>query len=260
MIALRILRLASDREVSMRHLSELISSDPAFASEVLTISNSLVYAPRFPVTSILQALAILGTHNLKGVCLTVGVRAYLGRSLNFLPMRAIWRHNLAVALIAQQLAVAGSSQDAAYTAGILHDVGRLVFAVLEPLEYSALLNDHIGSPRSMLDRERDLFGLDHCSAGARLMQEWQLPVELGPPVLDHHAVNPRLDCLKLPDLINLSCRMADAVGFPAFHGCEAAPYAELLDRLHPRERKLLPGSIDEMVFKVGVQINAVESL
>lgn len=63
----------------MRQLGDLISTDPSFSSEVLTIANSALYANRSPITSILQAIAILGTNKLKGVCLAVGVRAYLAR-------------------------------------------------------------------------------------------------------------------------------------------------------------------------------------
>jgi HD-like signal output (HDOD) protein len=78
MIAIRVLQLTNNENVQLHQLSELISSDAAFASEVLTIANSLVYAPRFPARTILQAIAVLGRNHLQGMCLTVGVRSYLG--------------------------------------------------------------------------------------------------------------------------------------------------------------------------------------
>ena len=65
-VALRVLQLANKENVPLQELSELISSDPAFASEVLTIANSLLYAPRFPASSVLQAIAVLGANNLQG--------------------------------------------------------------------------------------------------------------------------------------------------------------------------------------------------
>jgi HD-like signal output (HDOD) protein len=132
-IAIRVLQSANNENVPMRQLSDLISSDPAFSSEVLTIANSVLYAPCFPVTSILQAIAVLGTNNLKGLCLTVGVRAYLGKSLTHPSLRAIWRHNLACGLVAehQHLAASGlMDKDAAYTAGVMHDIGRLPLVVI----------------------------------------------------------------------------------------------------------------------------------
>ncbi|MEI9970332.1 MAG: HDOD domain-containing protein [Terracidiphilus sp.] len=79
----------------------MISSDPAFASEVLTVSNSLLYAPRYSSTTIEQAVAALGENTLKGMCVTVGVRAYLGNAMSYPAMRNMWRHNLACAMISE---------------------------------------------------------------------------------------------------------------------------------------------------------------
>ncbi len=103
-VALRILQLAHSENVSFPQLCDLISTDPAFASEVLTIANSILYAPRYPSTSILQAITVIGANTLQGMCLTVGVRAYLGKSMNRPAMRGLWRHNLACAIIAEKLA------------------------------------------------------------------------------------------------------------------------------------------------------------
>ena len=244
----------------MRQLSEVISSEPAFCSEVLTIANSLLYAPRYPVTSMLQAVAILGIHNLKGMCLTVGVRAYLGQALANPVMRSIWRHNLATALIARELAIAGMlDRDTAYTAGILHDLGRLAFAVLRPAEYILLLEQHAGTAESMLAQEKTLFGEDHCCAGAHLVREWKLPSEFEAVVLEHHSSR-QPDAWLLADLVRVSCKMADAVGFPAFQGCAVSPYTEILDELPKRERSLFAGSLNQLAFKIGTSINAMESL
>jgi HD-like signal output (HDOD) protein len=103
-VAVRVLQLACKENVQLHQFSDLISSDPAFASEVLTIANSLLYAPRYPANSILQAIAVLGANALQGVCITVGVRSYMGRSMTLPAMKALWRHNLACAIIAQRLA------------------------------------------------------------------------------------------------------------------------------------------------------------
>src|SRR5208283_5192893 len=94
-VAVKVLQLARDENVQLHQLCDLISSDPAFASEVLSVANSLLYAPRYPSTSILQAVAVLGANTLQGMCVTVGVRAYLGKAMSFPSMRKLWRHNLA---------------------------------------------------------------------------------------------------------------------------------------------------------------------
>jgi HD-like signal output (HDOD) protein len=251
--------MANNPDGSMRQLSDLISTDPAFSSEVLTIVNSPLYAIRSPINSVLQAIAVLGTNSLKGVCLTVGVRAYLGKSLQQESLRAIWRHSLACGLVAQELAVAGStSKDAAYTAGVMHDIGRLALAVIRPKEYSALIMTHSGSPSSMLKRERDLFGFDHCEAGKHLIADWKLPAEFQAIVSDHHSARQKDGPWRLPDLIKLSCRMADTVGFSTFPGCEVTPYADLLAEMPEREQGTFRVAVESLAFDVSSKINSLE--
>jgi HD-like signal output (HDOD) protein len=186
-VAIRVLQLANKENVQLQQMSNLISSDMAFASEVLTIANSLLYAPRFPASSIMQAIAVMGINNLQGMCLTVAARTYMGKALNIPAMQIIWRHNLACALIAEQLASAGfMDKDIAYTSGIMHDIGRLALATVRPKEYSALLQTHKGSGESILESERDLFGLDHCGIGHQLISDWKLPPDFEAVVFKHH--------------------------------------------------------------------------
>ena len=259
-IAVRILQLADQADVSMRQLSDLISADPAFSGEVLTIVNSALYASRSPIHSILQAVALLGTDRLKGVCLTVGVRAYLGKSLNHQSLRAIWRHSLACGLIAEQLARAGSmSRETAYTAGVMHDIGRLALAVIRPKAYADLLTAYCGPPGSILRCERDLFGFDHCEAGRNLVADWKMPADLVAVISDHHS--PQSGGLwRLPDLIKISCRMADSVGFAVFADCETTPFAELLNEIPELERRSFCTDLEMFTFEVSSKINTLEMM
>jgi len=259
-VAIRVLQLAGDENIQLHQLSELISSDPAFASEVLTIANSLLYAPRYPVTSIQHAIAVLGANHLQGLCVTVGVRAYLGVALSRPSMRAVWRHNLACGLIAEQLASAGfMDKDSAYTCGVIHDIGRLALAVIRPREYAILLGMQSGPPGSILEGERELFGLDHCEAGRRLITEWKLPVDLEAIVSEHHLPRQKDSCWGMTELIKVSCKLADAAGFAAFPRCEATPYPELLDELPARERGRFHADQESLVIEVRGKIEALES-
>ena len=260
-VAIRVLQLANNENVQLHQLSDVIASDPAFASEVLTIANSLLYAPRFPASSILQAIAVMGANNLQGMCLTVGVRAYLGKSLNQPAMRNLWRHNLACALIAEQLASAGfMDKDIAYTSGILHDIGRFALAIIRPKEYAVLLGTHRGSSGSILEAERDLFGCDHCEAGRQLVVDWKLPAEFEAVVSEHHFPRQKDGSWGMAELIKISCRMADTAGFPSFPGAEATPYPDLLRQLPERERRQFPPELETLVSEVAGKIQAVESI
>ncbi len=260
-VALRVLQLAANENLQLHELSDLISSDPALASEILCIVNSLAYAPRMPIASILQAIAVMGANHLQGLCLTVAIRGYLGRSIGHPAMQAMWRHNLACAAIAEQLAAtAFMDHDVAFTCGVMHDIGRMALATVRPREYLELLGTHSGDAHSILECERQMFGLDHCEVGRKLVAEWKLPEDFEPIVGAHHEPRQGECPCSLATLVNLSCRMADTAGFAAFAGCKAAPYEELLEELAPRERRLFHSDVGTLIFEINKRIHAIESI
>ena len=260
-VALKVLQLAANENVQFRQLVELISSDPAFASEVLTVANSVLYAPRYPIKSVLQAIEVLGASHLQGLCLTVGVRAYLGKSLGHPAMRTLWRHNMACALIAQQIASAGvMDRDTAYTGGVLHGIGLLALAVVRPDEFIEMLGRFMGTPASLLDRERAVFGIDHCELGQKLVSDWSLPEDFSAVMTAPHVCGSANGQWGIPEVVGLSCRMADSAGYSAFSACYATPFPQLLDELPQRERKLFHTDVQTLAFEVSKKIAALEAI
>ncbi|MGB7267633.1 MAG: HDOD domain-containing protein [Terracidiphilus sp.] len=260
-VAVRVLQLANNENVQLHELCDLISSDPAFASEVLTVANSLLYAPRYPSTSILQAVAVLGANTLQGMCVTVGVRAYLGKAMSYPAMRSLWRHNLACAMIAQRLAEVGFiDKDMAYTSGILHDIGRMALAVIQPKGYAALLETHHGGAGTMLDAERELFGWDHCETGRQLIGNWKLPDSFESVVAEHHLARRTDGAWDVTELVKVSCAMAGAVGYGAFPGCDSATFDVLLDELPARERRRFQADPETLRQQIAESIHAIESV
>lgn len=258
-VAVRILKLVSNENVQLHQLSELIASDPAFASEVLTVANSVLYAPRYPANSILQAVAVLGANALQGLCVTVGVRAYLGKAMSFPAMKHLWHHNLACAIVSERLAAAGSlDKDTAFTAGILHDIGRAGLAVIQPREFAALLERHLGDPCSMMQEEREMFGLDHCETGSQMIAGWNLPAEFVEVVSCHHEARMKDAPWTIGQLVHVSCRMADAIGFPAFPGCVSCEFESLVQTLPDAVQERFYTSPAPLVEEVGKAIQAIE--
>ncbi len=259
-VAIRALKLVSDENASMRNFSDLICADPALSCEVLIIANSALLTQRHRVTSILQASVLLGTNTLKGVCLTVAVRAYLSGALRYPSLRAIWRHSLASALIAEQLAgAAGLDKGTAYTCGVMHEIGRFALAVLRPKEYAALLQKHCGPAASILESERKLFGFDSCEAGEHLIMEWNLPPKFLAMLHSPNCVRQSCDPWQMHDVVGMSCCLANAAGFTLFTGCEVVPYADLLGSIPVRERSLLNTDVNRLTFDIASRIKAIES-
>lgn len=257
-IALKVLQLTQEDTVSLSDLGDLISSDTAFASEILTVANSFTYATRFEVRGISEAVSVIGISALNGICLTVGARSYLGRSLSKPVMHALWKHNMATALIAEMIAVAGQmNKSIAYTAGILHDVGRLALGVIQLKEYTNILLTHKGTPASMLACERAAFGMDHCELGVKLVYSWNLPTEYLDPIMNHHAPMDPGVC-SIGEVTKISCQLADCIGYPAFAGNVDVPYDDLLMKLPAHERKVLPTTSIELYGMISGKISALD--
>jgi len=245
----------------MYQLSEVISTDPAFASELLTIANSPLYAPRIPARSVLEAIYRLGTRHIQGLCLTVASRTYLGRALNLPAMKRMWNHNLATALIAEQLAIVfRMNKDDAYTGGVMHEIGRLAMAAIKPQEYAALLSTFVGTADSILDAERALFGFDHCEAGMNMVESWNLPDHFDAMVARAHGQVDRTQPWEMADLVHLSCQMATTVGFSAFPGCEIVAFADLLAELPEWEASHFHADVESLTTDVGDRIASVQAL
>jgi putative nucleotidyltransferase with HDIG domain len=262
-IALRVMKMVGKEDASMFKLAEVISSDPAFATELLTIANSPLFAPRYPATNILEAVSRLGTKNIQGICLTVAVRTYLGKSLNLPAMKLIWNHNLATALVSEQLALAFSlNKDDAYTAGIMHDIGRLAMASIKPHEYSELLGNFVGPAAAILTAEEQIFGFNHCEAGRQLTESWKLPHDFDAIVGRHHE-----KCIcsaenadwPMEAIVHLSCGIADAIGFAAFMHCEPPVFAELHALLPERAANHFPAE-EQLKELVGEKIRSVQHM
>ncbi|HEX4068128.1 MAG TPA: HDOD domain-containing protein [Acidobacteriaceae bacterium] len=255
-IALRVMRLTEREDVHMGRLATLVESDPAFSTEVLTVANGWMYARREPIASVRQAVSTLGIRRLQGLCLTVGVRTFLGKSLQMPITRALWRHSVATALIAEELARQSEMDpDIAYTAGLLHDIGRLGLMVAWPKAYATLLDTHYGSPASILELEAGLFGADHCSLSNLLIRDWELPSAL---FAGHHH-GPRLQEWNQAELVKMSCRLADAAGMTAFPGCFIGDYADLLTELPETCQKHFPAEIESHRSHVNSKLEALDS-
>jgi putative nucleotidyltransferase with HDIG domain len=258
-VATRVLQLVSNENLSLLQLSEVICSDQAFASEILMIVNSALYALREPVTSVLQGVAVLGLDRLKGLALTVAVRSYLGGKLSQPGLRTLWRHNLCCALIAEEMsAVRRLDAGTAYTAGLMHDIGRVAFAAIQPDAYAALLQEYQGTPEELLQAERNMFELDHCEAGQYLATEWKLPAVLVQSIAKHHL--PGTDHgTTIPSMIALSCRLADAIGFPVCRFSAMAEYDTLRRELPQTARSLFRLGREEAAFAIASKINCLEA-
>jgi len=207
-----ILRESDDDDAAKKGI-DCIQADPAFAAEVLRVANLALVSSHQETTSIDRAVVAMSLNLVLAHAITIGMRPYLGTTLRTPGLRSCWTHSLATAVLAKELAVVcrtGSGE--AYTAGLLHDIGRIGLAVCYPAQYADMLSISEKHRFDMLQCERDLFDLDHCQAGAWIAGQWGLVPDIA-SAAEHHHEEPAPEKVTAPTLAALGCRLAEALGF-----------------------------------------------
>jgi putative nucleotidyltransferase with HDIG domain len=256
-VALRAMNVLSGTDTSLRELCDLIRPDPVFAGEILRFANSPLVAFSKEITSVLQASMLLGFRRLRRVVITVGLRSYTDKS-STPALQACWRHSVACAMVAERTARWNSiDRDFAYTAGILHDIGRVALANINPQAYADLIERAATDPAwDALRCERESFGIDHCCAGRLLVTAWKLPEAFLEITSRHHE--PLTHAEDATELVRLSCRLADALGFAAAQHCSPRSSEEILAEFPDSVRKHLPGT-EELAAEIAKEISVIEA-
>jgi putative nucleotidyltransferase with HDIG domain len=261
-LAIKALRMVSDNEARLRELHALVAADQAFCAEILKIVNSPLYGTRFEITSIMQAMMLLGFERVRGLLLTIGMRSLLNGVCAAGAVRACWRHSLAAALIAEQLAEAsGLDKDIAYTGALIHDIGRLGIITLRPQQYADLVAASEEQPCDTLEEERRRFGIDHCAAGRFLVTAWKLPSAFVDVTGSHHSPGLKQDPLSgMLSVVRLSCALCDAIGFEVVRCFAKKSYEELVCQLPAGVRNRFPKNQDDLRKHITETVNSIEAL
>jgi HD-like signal output (HDOD) protein len=212
----KLMTLDRTSDTYFEEVLALIEADPTFAARILAAANSAADAPRARITSVRRALTRLGSTHASNTILAVAV------SKVFVPRddweKSLWRHSLQVAVALRTLVHASPRADIrtdeAYTAGLLHDVGRFVLFGVAPAELRRIDEGDWGCPAELVSLERDICGMAHAEIGALACKRWRLPELLISVVRRHH--DPDVDPARGEvDTLLAAVRFADLAMFPS---------------------------------------------
>ena len=187
----RLGQLLDDPDCAAQEVAQLISQDPALSLRVLRIANSPFFGMSREVDSVARAVTVLGMARVREATLTCAA----GQVLTEIPtdvivMEDFWHHSINCGLIAQALAARSSrvTEDFAFVAGLLHDIGQLVLFNRFPGEMRVALDLLAEGDRElqMYTVERKVLNIDHMALGAALLHAWHLPERLQECVEFHH--------------------------------------------------------------------------
>ncbi len=185
----RLAQLLNQDRTTATEISAALELDATMAARLLRLANSVVLGGTGGVETVAEAVMRVGVETIRDVVFALSMAGSL-RPTHF-AYRPFWRHSLAVAhttrLIQERLPKVGEGAPEAYAAGLLHDIGMLVFDRALGSRYKEVLAQARGSKQPVWVVERELLGIDHAEAGARVLASWGMPVRLVDAARFHHV-------------------------------------------------------------------------
>jgi putative nucleotidyltransferase with HDIG domain len=183
-LLVHILEVADGEHSSTRDLVEVLQRDQALAARILRLANSSFFGCSREVASLPRAVMLLGFSTVRNMALGVKIWDTLRQGASF-SVAELWEHSALVGAAARLVAqrTRAADAEAAFTAGLLHDIGKVVLRLRFAAVYDRVTSQ--GGP-SLAESERAAFGVDHAQAGAWLAEAWSLPAWIVEAAGRHH--------------------------------------------------------------------------
>lgn len=259
--ASQLLQLTSKADHELMEVVNLVKTDANLTARVLKVVNSAAFGLMNEITSIDRATSYLGERIIVSIAVgdcagklfekeLVGYEAAGG---------ALWKHDLRTAIAAREVVVqsgAAINPDLAFTAGLLHDIGKsLISDYLQGTAPEAIELITSQDSQDYLEAEEKIIGIAHTDAGFELAQAWQLPEELAEVILYHHQPgNASEEFRPLVYAVHLGDNIAMMGGFGT--GADSMQYR--LDPKYTEYLNLSPKTLDSVMLTVDMEFEKLE--
>ncbi|MEJ1959598.1 MAG: HDOD domain-containing protein [Nitrosomonadales bacterium] len=193
-IAQRLLALKLDSEDGQRMLLQLIEQDPQISAKILGLANSAIVGASRRINTVKDASMMLGLKRVQSVAVSIAIISLMTKpSSSELNMQDLWMHSFGVAFAMRSLARIMPTNmrppdDLLFLSGMLHDIGYLALAFLDPSQSDRLHNRLAAEPdRPSLEIEQEILEFCHDELGAELARHWNLPDEIIAVLRYHHT-------------------------------------------------------------------------
>lgn len=217
----RLLELFKQPHQDVHEIVKLLTYDPSFTVEVLKRCNSAYFTRAKPADDMFEAVTRLGLEEIYSIVLAMFAMSAIlkGPAGASSHVEILWRHSVAVAVAAGVIAEeVKEDHPTAFTAGLLHDIGKVVLVSANKDRYAQAVLDAGLLRRTIPQSEKQLFGFDHCEVGARLLTRWELPPNIIAAVRCHHRPSDAGEFGRLAAVValaNLIAHGTPARNFPA---------------------------------------------
>ncbi|MBI5267308.1 MAG: HDOD domain-containing protein [candidate division Zixibacteria bacterium] len=185
----KALRLTMDVDSHIPEIVRIVAADQSISAKVVRVSNSPMYARASRVSTLDEAVAVLGFNQLKSIIITASTFQIFQTTAHAEIATKLWHHSYSSAIGAGIIAerLTSLNKDQAYLGGLLHDIGKLAFLKTAPQAYTQLVEKVKRDNTGLLAEEQREFGFDHADLGAALLEKWAVPDEISNAVKSHHT-------------------------------------------------------------------------
>ncbi len=233
--AARLLPLLRNTDAHTSQIEDILKYDPGLTANILKLTNSAYFGLPSHVSSVHQAILLLGWKRLLQLVMTMCMSALMKSPVPGydLPRGDLWRHSVAVSVASDRLvkSLGCAEADEVFTAALLHDIGKLVLGnfVQRDLER---IRDMVAKGISFEVAEYVVLGTNHADVGARILKSWSLPAELVNAVHWHHDPESCADHCLLSDVVHVANVVARRIAQgPPAPGHAVDPAVDVAERL-----------------------------
>lgn len=235
----RILSIIQDESTTALDLADEISNDPALALKVLGAVNSSYYGFHRQISTISDAVVILGFEEVERLSLAISVINLFGRDReNARALHMLWRHSMACSVAASAIEAHYRPRkpgvNGAHVAALVHDIGKAVIAQYFPEAVRPILRLVQEDGLPVCEAEREILeGCTHCDIGAWIADRWGLPPSLVEAIAMHHAPELAPADHLLPHITHVADALCNAAGVRSLN-------AEMVTEIDPRTAAIIP--------------------
>ena len=204
----RLMHLSASDETSIHDITSVLNQDQVLTTRILRVANSTYYSPREKVTTIDRAVVTLGFDMIRSLAVSVAFIQHFSptnRCEGF-ELGLFWAHTIAVGAFSEILARQWGSIDPgdAFTAGILHDIGKLVMLIYFEEEFKQVLKKAADEKTGFFEAEMSQLGVSHAFIASLLLRHWNIPEVLVGAIENHHQLLVPEEDLRLTACVNFA--------------------------------------------------------
>lgn len=212
-IVSRLIQVVNSPDSSADDAAKLIERDPALTSKMIRLANSAFYGIPRSISSVASAVVILGFNTIRSLALSASViKMFSSVRSTVIDKDRFWKHSITCAIAAKIIVrhfmnIRMMDPESAFCAGILHDIGKLIFNEYVNEGYQEACQYASTNKISLLEAEKLILGIDHAEIGRIIADKWALPLDLEYSLVYHHKPQ---DADKLSELVT-TVHLADVI-------------------------------------------------